>query len=297
MTDRDAFSAPESVRPTPTHAPTPGAANVAGGEWAPVTWAEAVAVSRQALLDAEAKRTALAERDGLDGIEERDHVAGGVTVPDEMIEAFIRGAMAEYGPNSQDAEVRAMRTKPGAWDNARRGLAAALEHYLRERVEAVSVPDDGAAPWVHDQAAARIAARALREMADTVHASEAEQEQLYVDRAGLGDCNLNRETALRCRIFRDVRRLIDERADELERGRRPVSIWMRTLDGAVAHLLRDERSTVATCSVMPPQQHYEWSVERLDRYHQRGEGRWWPAPDDMRRCVNCARVERGGDRG
>ncbi len=63
-----------------------------------------------------------------------------------------------------------------------------------------------------------IAAQALRDIAADVRCGEDEQTQLYIDRAGLGDCGLNRETALRARIYQDVRRMVEERADELERG-------------------------------------------------------------------------------
>lgn len=100
-------------------------------------------------------------------------VAGGVTVPDEMVEAFIRGAMAEYGPNCQDAEVRAMRAKPGAWDNARRGLAAALEHYLRSRIRAAEPEPDDARLWEHIAEMSKAAALRTA-MVDVLRAAAAE---------------------------------------------------------------------------------------------------------------------------
>jgi len=59
----------ESLTPVPVE---PAAANVAGRAMTPVSWAQAVAVAERALTDAEAKRSALAEREVIEILAERD---------------------------------------------------------------------------------------------------------------------------------------------------------------------------------------------------------------------------------
>ena len=131
-------------------------------------------------------------------------------VTDELVNAWsaaYRATLVAHAPI--DTQGKATSAYYAA---ERAGLAAALEHFLRERVEAVSVPDDGVGPWVHDRAAAGIAARALREAAAVLLDDERYEPTGHDDLCSYGppgECDCCRGAHYRWLIGR---------ADELERG-------------------------------------------------------------------------------
>lgn len=144
--------------------------------------------------------------------------AGGVTVPVEAVEASARADHA-FGRLNFSDDPDWDDLSDADRDSYRQANRAALtaaaplivEHYLRERVEAVSVPDDGVAPWVHDRTAAKIAATATRDALNVIT-----REVIGVSNANdpfLADA-LDQERI----SFGKVRAALNERADELERG-------------------------------------------------------------------------------
>lgn len=138
------------------------------------------------------------------------NVAGGVTVPDEAVEAAARADHA-FGRLGDDPDWDGMTDTDR--DSYRRAASSYLtaaaplivEHYLRERVEAVSVPDDGVAPWVHDRAAAGIAVQALRSAVEALETEIGKAPGLWGPQAALAGVG-------------DAIDWFRRRADELERG-------------------------------------------------------------------------------